>query len=217
MTTRQRNRAMTSMVASSLGVAATAAALGFGVLSTAGQALAEPVIPTPTPGAPVPPGTPVVEQNVAGGDAPPAPPPVGAPMVPEVAAQDAHYGSGNGPLGSLRDAWHQAKDPFNTAEEPDGQVPGGSAPPPGAGPAPALPPGYVSINAPGSETAAAPKDPTQGPALPPGYYPLNGPPPPADYGGPAAAAAAAPANPNAPKPYVPVVSPPPPPLILPPQ
>jgi hypothetical protein len=213
MTPSQRNRATTTRYVTGIGAAA---AIAFGALLQAGVAGAEPVLPTPTPGEPVPPGQPVMIQDVEGGDAPPAPPPVGAPVVPELAPGDAKYGSGNGPLGSLRDAWHQAKDPFNFADNPEGTFPG-SAPPPGAGPAPALPPGYVSVNAPGSETIAPPKDPATGPALPPGYYSLAGPPPPGYFDAPAGTPMAPPADPNAdpnaPKPYVPVVSPPPPPLF----
>lgn len=130
-------------------------------------------------------------------------------MVPEI--PNAQYGSGDGPLGFLRDAWHQARDPYNflgTADMPNMPPPG--APPPGAGPAPALPPGFKSLNAPGSETpAAAPQG--GGPALPPGYYPVNGPMPPGyEWGVPPPPP---PPDPNAPKPYVPVVSPPPPPLF----
>jgi hypothetical protein len=65
-----------------------------------------------------------------------------------------------------------------------GQAPGGAAPPAGAGPAPKLPPGYHSLNAP--ESDGDPVAPTQGggPPLPPGYYPLNGPPPPGYFGTP---------------------------------
>ena len=47
-------------------------------------------------------------------------------MVPEIS--NPKYGSGqsDGPLGFLRDAWHQAKDPYNFAETPEGQMPGGA-------------------------------------------------------------------------------------------
>ena len=202
-------------------VAIASATLGLGALGLAGQAFADPVAPPcnpPTPACAAP-GQPVIEP--AGGEpiAAPPPPPAGPPPVPEM--ENPHYGNGknNGPLGSLRDAWHQAKDPFNYADTPEGEMPG-SAPPPGAGPPPPLPPGYVSINAPGSETIPPPSagPPAGVPALPPGYYPLNGPPPPGYFD--AAAPAAVPVDPNAPPPapqYVPVHSPPPPPLILPPQ
>ncbi|GLP75256.1 hypothetical protein TUM20983_23660 [Mycobacterium antarcticum] len=149
-----------------------------GSLAMAAQAAADPEVPfTPVPGAPdAPPPPAPAQQLVAGGDAPPAPPPVGAPMVPEIANQS--YGSGSGPLGFIKDAWHQAKDPYGVGDSPDG-MPAGAPPPPGAGPPPPLPPGFVSLNYPESNTApvqAAPN--TGGPALPPGYYPLNGPPPP---------------------------------------
>ncbi|MUL85606.1 MULTISPECIES: hypothetical protein [unclassified Mycolicibacterium] len=137
------------------------------VLATAGQAEADPVVPDPAP-APADPAL-----------APP-PAPGGPPQVPEIA--NPVYGSGrygSGPVGTLRDLWHQAHDP--SGFQGDGGAPEGVAPPPGAGAAPPLPPGYVSINAPGSETpvtAPAPGTGPAGPALPPGYYSLNGPPPP---------------------------------------
>ncbi len=63
-----------------------------------------------------------------------------------------------------------------------------------------LPPGYVSINAPGSETpvtAPAPGSGPVGPALPPGYYSLNGPPPPGyEYNSPGQRPPAPPAAPT---------------------
>jgi hypothetical protein len=88
-------------------------------------------------------------------------------------------GGGGGILGSIIDLWHQARNP---AADP-GQNIGGlaaPAPPPGAGPAPKLPPGYVSTNSPGSETPATSSGADSGPrpALPPGYYSINGPVPP---------------------------------------
>ena len=116
--------------------------------------------------------------------APAPPPPDGAPPVPEIA--NPQYGSGHsgGTLGFLRDAWHQAQDPYGFAQTPDGEMPGVHPPPPGAGPAPQLPPGYVSLTDPSSNgPAPTPKD--GGPALPPGYYPLNGPPPPGYFDAPA--------------------------------
>ena len=66
------------------------------------------------------------------------------------------YGSGNssGPLGFLKDAWNQAKDPYNFAETPEGQMPGGAPPPPGAGPAPQLPPGFTIAERPGVRSTA---------------------------------------------------------------
>ena len=161
---------------------ATAAIAGtviaFGALGMAAQATADPLLPTPVPGEPIPPGQPV--PDAPGGDviAAPPPPPIGPPPVPEIA--NPKYGSGqsDGPLGFLRDAWHQARDPYGFAETPAGEMPGGAPPPPGAGPAPQLPPGYVSLNAPESNgPPVAPKE-GGGPPLPPGYYPLDGPPPP---------------------------------------
>ena len=160
--------------------AALAGATVFcGLVAGAGTAVADPEAPAPVPGAPdAVPGAP---------DAgPPAPPPMGPPTVPEIA--NPVYGSGNygsGPIGTLRDLWHQAHDPMDLEglQDPTGMSPNSVAPPPGAGPAPPLPPGYRSINAPGSETPVTEPAPgagpgAPGPALPPGYYPLNGPPPP---------------------------------------
>lgn len=146
-----------------LAAAAGLAAVGI-TLGAAQPAAADPV-PPPPPGEP---------------GAPPPPLPPGPPTVPEMA--NPVYGSGqygSGPLGTLRDLWHQAQNPYYLVDDP-AVVPGGGAPPPpGAGPAPALPPGFVSMNAPGSETestAAAPN--SGGPPLPEGYYPIDGPPPP---------------------------------------
>ena len=150
---------------------------------------------------PAPAGQPV------GGDVVAAPPPVGPPMVPEIA--NPKYGSGqsDGPLGFLRDAWHQAKDPYNFAETPEGQMPVGAPPPPGAGPAPQLPPGFKSLNAPGSEAPpsapqGAPGTAGGGPPLPEGYYPISGPPPPGYFDAPPA--------PNAPPGMAPIPAGPPP-------
>jgi hypothetical protein len=181
MTERQRATPPTNSVR----LAVAGAIVAGGALVMAGQAGADPEVlyPTPVPSGPdVPapvPGQPVVESADALA-APPAPPPVGAPLVPEI--QNPVYGEGksSGPLGFLRDAWHQAQDPygFTGSGSPD-QLPPAAPPPPGAAAPPPLPPGYISLNAPGSETASVPKGPEQGgPPLPPGYYPLNGPPPP---------------------------------------
>jgi hypothetical protein len=188
-------------------------AISLGALALAGQANADPQDPVDpslyvaNPGAPVPAGVPVVEEG-------PPPPPGDTPgnfnpsmAVGHVADDQAHYGSGSGPLGFLRDAWQQAKDPYNFGGTPEGEFPTASAPE-GAGPAPKLPPGYVSTNAPGSETPMPAADPNAPrPAPPPGYArmadgrlaPIPG------YVDPAVAAA--------PPPYVPVHSPPPPPLL----
>lgn len=134
----------------------------------ASAAPANPVAPAPAPAAqpPADPG---------------APPPAVAPMthgsVPEI--PNAHYGSGNGGggiLSSIMDIWHQARNPDLSPSNL-----AAPAPPPGAGPAPQLPPGYISTNAPGSEAPASTPagGPASGrPALPPGYYPIDGPPPP---------------------------------------
>jgi hypothetical protein len=186
MTRRQRHRATPSTRIASAAIAGSI--IGFGALGMAANATADPV-PPPAPGEPVPPGQPVIVEPGAEAVAAPAPPPAGPPLVPEIS--NPKYGSGqsDGPLGFLRDAWHQAKDPYNFAETPEGQMPVGAPPPPGAGPAPQLPPGFKSLNAPGSEAPAA--APTEGgpaaggPPLPPGYYPLNGPPPPEYFQPPA--------------------------------
>jgi hypothetical protein len=144
----------------------------------AAHANADPVPPPPGPEVLLPPGQPVPDAPGADVMAAPEPPPVGPPPVPEIA--NPVYGSGHsdGPLGFLRDAWHQAHDPYGFEETPMGQAPGGAPPPLGTGPAPKLPPGYRSLNAPESNgDPVAPKE-GGGPPLPPGYYPLNGPPPP---------------------------------------
>jgi hypothetical protein len=190
MTERRRTTAVNAAKIACAGVF-----LAGGALSMAGQAAADPEVPfTPVPGAPAAPAP--DQQVVAGGDAPPAPPPIGAPVVPGVANQQ--YGSGSGPLGFIRDAWHQAKDPYGVGDSPDG-MPVGAPPPPGAGPPPPLPPGFKSLQFPESETAPVQAAPNSGgPALPPGYYPLNGPPPPGFDAPPPA-----PADPAAPPTIVP--------------
>jgi hypothetical protein len=176
---KERQRATPAANAVRLAVAGLI--LAGGALAMAGQAVADPVLPYPTPvpsgsdGAPPPAGEPVVVPVDAPVDAP-APPPVGPPTVPEIA--NPVYGSGksgSGPLGSLRDIWHEVRDGNTGMDEPVAPF----APPPGAGPAPKLPPGYTSLTDPASSTPASPTGPnTGGPPLPPGYYPLNGPPPP---------------------------------------
>lgn len=176
----ERHRATTSISAAKIALAGLC--IAGGALAAAGQAVADPVEPLPVPadpGAPAPaPGQPVVE--ALNGPAPaPAPPPVGGPpTVPAI--QNPVYGSnksGGGALGSLRDLWHAANS--NNPAEAFTEAPEGSVePPPGAGPAPKLPPGYTSLTAPESSTPATEGTYEGGPALPPGYYPLNGPPPP---------------------------------------
>jgi hypothetical protein len=175
----ERQRATPSAYTARIAVAGVIIAAG--ALAMAGQAGADPAVPYPTPvpsepgAADPPPGQPVVVPVDAPVDAPP-PPPVGPPLVPEIA--NPVYGSGqsgSGPLGSLRDIWHEVRDGNSGMTEPVAPF----APPPGAGPAPKLPPGYTSLTDPASSTPASPTGPnTGGPPLPPGYYPLNGPPPP---------------------------------------
>jgi hypothetical protein len=220
MTGQHRARA-TSPTTTAARLALAGAAVSLGALALAGQAAADPGDPgapgdpslvISNPGAPPPPPGQPVQQAADGGPAPAPPPPVGTETVPELAPGDQHYGSGSGPLGFLRDAWHQARDPSNFGGT-DGEMPMAAAPPPGAGPAPKLPPGYISTNAPGSETPMPAADPNAPkPPPPPGYVRMedgrlapdpNGPPPPAPG---TAGAAAAPA-------YVPRHSPPPPPLL----
>jgi hypothetical protein len=159
-----------------------------GTLALAGQAGADPELPYPTPvpsvpdGAAAPPGTPVLLPVDGQAVPPPAPPPpVGTETVPEIA--NPGYGGGSGPLSSLRDIWNQAKDPYGVTN-PNAQMPMAAPPPPGAGPAPQLPAGYVSTNAPESNGPPGRGGNYGGGTLPPGYYKLTGPPPP-DYGAPA--------------------------------
>ncbi|MDR3661030.1 MAG: hypothetical protein P4L86_11675 [Mycobacterium sp.] len=150
-----------------------------GALAAAGPAAADPT-PPPAPGATPAPGQPVL--NTADGPTGPVtPPPAGAPPVPEI--QDPTYGAGSTPgqLGYLRDIWHtfHSGNPVEALTMPPEEAPG---PPPGAGPAPKLPPGYISLTDPSSSTPIVDTGPkTGGPPLPPGYYPLNAPPPPGWY------------------------------------
>jgi hypothetical protein len=197
MTERQR----ATSPANAAKIAVAGMIIAGGALAMAGQAGAEPVpYPTPVPaepGAAPPPGQPVVVPVDAPVDAPPPPPPVGPPTVPEIA--NPVYGSGksgSGPLASLRDIWHEVRDGNSGMNEET--LPDAFTPPPGAGPAPKLPPGYTSLTDPASSTPASPTGPaTGGPPLPPGYYPLNGPPPPGWSEPP-------PADPAAPPTIVPV-------------
>jgi hypothetical protein len=180
----ERHRVVTVIVASAgiVGAALTGAAL----------AAAEPLEPAPAPVTTVPappPAAPSDPQGMTPNQPPvpagdpalaPAAAPVFQPSVPEI--QNPTYGSGGGGgvFGTLKDLWHQAQNPYYAPDEVM-QSGRGAAPPPGAGPAPALPPGYVSTNAPGSETPATGDGggPATGrPALPPGYYSTSGPPPP---------------------------------------
>ncbi len=156
----------------------------------AATAAADPMTPTPIP-VPADPSAVPAGQSVsvpvdpAAAPAPAPPPPGAPPSVPEIA--NPKYGSsnsnyGSGPLGTLRDMWHQVRDPYYGPQD-DPEAIGSVAPPPGAGAPPPLPPGYKSYTAPGSEAPPSEfgpgKPPPPGtPALPPGYYSLNGPPPP---------------------------------------
>lgn len=190
-----------------------------GALAGAGQACAdpEPLIPTPAPGAPdavaaPAPGQPVLVAGEPAGAQPP--PPAGAPPVPEVSNQQYGQGQTPGQLGYLRDIWHtfHSANPIDelTMAPEDAGV--GTGAPPGAGPAPKLPPGYTSLTDPSSSTPALPValppagTPGSGPALPPGYVALSDPHPPAWVTDPAPGAPAAPADPAAP----PIVPPGPP-------
>ena len=192
-----------------VGLAAASAALaGAGLVSAEP---ADPSAPVPTYPASVPSSSAPVDPALvdpavvvpAPGEAaalPPRDPFV--PYVPEI--QDQSYGagaSGGGIFGTLKDLWQQVQNP---ALAPDETARPGGAQRPISAPVPPLPPGYVSINLPGSESPDAPADagpPVSGPALPPGYYPLDGPPPPGyEYLTPAEAnsAAATPSTPAAP-------------------
>lgn len=188
--TRRRRAAPTSSVKAAQSALAGVAA-GLAALTTAGLASADPQVPplpTPAPAAadaPPAPGQPYVAPADAA-DPPPAPPPVGAPPVPEIANPQYGQGSSPGPLGFLRDAWHQAQDPYGFTGMPPGHTPAVAPPPPGAGRAPQLPPGYTSITAPESNGPPVAPPPGGGPPLPPGYHSLDGPPPPGYYDTPAA-------------------------------
>jgi hypothetical protein len=187
----ERQRAITPGIAARIAVAGVF--IAGGALAMAGPAAAEPDVPCPpTPSGPCTPapGQPVADPS-AGAIASPPPPPAGPPSVPEV--QNPVYGAGQTPgqLGYLRDIWHtfHSGNPMEALTAPAEEAPGA---PPGAGPAPQLPPGYISLNAPESN-GPPPKGPAEGgPPLPPGYYPLNGPPPPGYSDAPPADPAAPP-------------------------
>jgi len=157
------------------------------LLAGAGLVSAEPVDPSaPIPTYPVSapsmsaPVDPAAEAPAVVDPAAPPPRDPFVPYVPEI--QDRAYGagtSGGGVFGTLKDLWQQVQNPTLALSEM--AQPGGGSQPPVSVPVPPLPPGYVSINLPGSETPGALADggpPGSGPALPPGYYPLDGPPPP---------------------------------------
>ena len=180
-------------------IALAGAVIGLGALAAAGQANAEPVVPplpTPVPGETPAPGQPVMEVPGSEPVAAPAPPPIGAPPVPEIANPQYGQGSSPGPLGFLRDAWHQAQDPYGFTGTPPGQMPAAAPPPPGAGPAPQLPPGYESLTDPASNGPPPTGSYEGGPPLPAGYYPLDGPPPPGYFDGPPGPAPGAPPPPG---------------------
>lgn len=156
-------------------VTAVGISLAGAAVSAADPAEPSPIPPPPANGSAMTPNQPAIQAEAAP-PAPDAPPPAEPPHqeVPEIA--NPNYGSGGGIFGTISDLWQQLRNPYYGADE----VPGGVAPlPQGAGPAPQLPPGYVSTNAPGSEAPAKAADPSgPRPALPPGYYSLDGPPPP---------------------------------------
>lgn len=159
--------ALTALAA--VGVSLTGAAV------SAADPSEPPPIPLPADASAMTPNQPALPPEAAppAPDAPPPPPPPHQ-EVPEIA--NPNYGSGGGIFGTISDLWQQLRDPYYGADEVPG---GGAAIPAGAGPAPQLPPGYVSTNAPGSEAPAkAAGPPPPHPALPPGYYSLDGPPPP---------------------------------------
>jgi len=166
-----------------------------GILAGAGPAAAEPAEPAPIPAPIYPAEPPPLSPEMAamtpdqaavpqGDPAAPPPPPAGPPGVPEI--PNPTYGSGDsggGVFGTLKDIMKQVQNPYFTAEELMGSGLA-TAPPPGAGPAPELPPGYVSINNPGGAVPPVPATGPYGgsvadrPTLPEGYYRLDGPPPP---------------------------------------
>ena len=176
------------------------------VTGLATPALADPALPTPTypiPAPPTPPAltaAPVAAAPIPGDPTAPPPRDPFTPYVPEIPNQS--YGSGNsggGAFGTLKDLWQQFKNP--TLAPGDIAGPGGpGAQPPISAPVPMLPPGYVSINLPGSEAPAAPagsEAASSGSALPPGYDPLDGPPPPGyEFLVPAGGVPPAPATPT---------------------
>lgn len=146
-----------------------------GALAAAAQASADPEEPLPIDPAVTelgPGQAAVVPVDPATINTDPALPPAGqAPVVPEVQAPPQSTGI----MGSLGALWTAARTGDPDALNPTaGQAIGA---PEGAGPAPMLPPGYVSMTAPES-TNTTPVEEVQGPALPEGYYSLDGPPPP---------------------------------------
>jgi hypothetical protein len=173
--------------------------IGLGALAAATQANAQPAppLPPPVPGEAPPQGQPVMVDPGAQPVAAPAPPPVGPPPVPQIANQQYGQGNTSGPFGFLRDAWHMAQDPYNyTGTMQPGEMKP-TAPPPGAGPAPQLPPGFQSLTDPASSGPVPETAYEGGPPLPEGYYPLTGPPPPGYFDSPPAPNTPQPVDPNA--------------------
>lgn len=189
-----------------------------GALFTAGLAAAEPAPLLPgDPAAPIP-GQPVAVNPAELVAAPPAPPPVGAPPVPQISNPVYGQGQAGGGLGYIRDLWNAARSPDPMAafsEAGTGALPVG--PPPGAGPAPKLPPGYTSLTDPSSSTPSLQGTPQAGgPPLPPGFVSLSDPNPPPEVlpiGAPGAAPAGVPAPGAPPPPPVPAPAPLPPTII----
>ena len=127
MTGAQRTRA-TSPTTNALRLALAGVAISLSALALAGQANADPDVPTyptpspTTPGAgPPAPSQPIVQAADAP-VAPAPPPPAGAPTVPEIPNPQYGQGSSPGPLGFLRDAWHQAHDPYGFISTPPGET-----------------------------------------------------------------------------------------------
>lgn len=152
--------------------AATGMFLAGGAVALAANAAADPLEPAPVEPiiAEAAPGQTVVDPNVPAVAAPALPPAGQAPVVPEVQAPQS-----SGVLGSLGDLWRAARTGDPDELNPNAGMVVGV--PEGAGPAPTLPPGFQSINAPESNNTE-PVEEAVGPPLPEGYYPLDGPPPP---------------------------------------
>lgn len=175
------NYRLHAVVPALAGLAAASVALaGAGLVAAepADPSAPIPSYPTAAPSMSVP-VDPAVVAPVPGDPAAPPPRDPFVPYVPEI--QDQTYGagaSGGGIFGSLKELWQEVQNPTLAPDET--ARPGGAQKPVSA-PVPPLPPGYVSINLPGSESpnvAADSGPPVSAPALPPGYYPLDGPPPP---------------------------------------
>ncbi len=208
MTVRQR-----AVTRSTVRLALASTMLAGGALLGAGLAGAEPA---PTEPAPPPPGQPVVIDPAELVAAPPAPPPAGPPPVPQMSNPEYGQGQSGGTFGYIRDLWNAAKSPDPMAacsEAGTGGLPTGA--PPGAGPAPKLPPGYTSLTDPSSSTPSLRTEGTPqvgGPPLPPGFVSLSDPNPPPEVL-PIGAPGAAPADVPAPDAPVPPPAPLPPTII----